>query len=313
MDLNRLEKQGIPTLGILTWYSVDNEASIGYTEFRDIIKEYNAPLTIMKAPKPENVFRRACEAIDFTFDTADDTIITFSMKDEGFHKTKVTRSLYAEYQRKDVTVKVKVVTAVLDKKTKDIEWEYHPDTTDIGGDALPDAAALAEYYIACYMEEHADALYALPIRESIRKAIYGSLCGVSLKTAGGGVYFIPRVNFEEFEAMALASYDIPMVVVEYIPCLDNRDSRKMVEDYLFNHLHKELLTMESAIDDLQLLLFSEEQVSAKKVTEIQDMIDAYKSRLAAYTWISRKHDLYTSIEGVQRELDRLVDGDEEDE
>ena len=43
------------------------------------------------------------------------------------------------------------------------------------------------------------------------------------------------------------------------------------------------------------------------------MIDAYKSRLAAYTWISRKHDLYTSIEGVQRELDRLVDGDEEDE
>jgi hypothetical protein len=121
------------------------------------------------------------------------------------------------------------------------------------------------------------------------------------------------VNFEEFEAMALASYDIPMVVVEYIPCLDNRDSRKMVEDYLFNHLNKEMLTMETAMDDLKLLLWAEEQVSAKKVTEIQDMIDAYKLRLAAYPWVTRDNMLHTAIKTVQRELDRLVDGDEEDD
>lgn len=295
------------TLGYLIWYSVDNDSSIGYEVFREMIKMYEAPLTIMKAPKPENVFRRACENFRYTHETSTATH-EFKITDNGFQKNIVSRSLVATVRTGDISSVTAVVAEVqLDKKTKDVTW--------IPAGATPseidkNAVEFAEWEIAVYMAENAGTLYSLPIRESIRRAIEGPLHGISMKPAAGGVYFIPYVMADELAAMGSVINQIGGANLEYIEVTNSGHTRYMISKYLSTVLGNECSLMSDRITELANLLKGDESVPAKRISEIQEMIDTYRQRIESYDWYDTTSGYYMKIETFQKELDALLMEDE---
>ena len=312
MDDTYLDNLGIEALGLMVFYSVDSAASVGYEKFRDLIREHQAPLTIMKAPKPENVFRRATEALEFTMELDKWTNpVRFFIKDDGFHKTLVQRSLYAESEfDSGDTSATKIASVTLNKKNKEITWETEPHITS--DSALYPSVELAEFYVALYMEENAESLYALPIRESIRRAIDGPLCGTSMKMAGGGVYFIPKSKFTEYLAMAEVVDAIMLTELEAVPCIREPETQCLVEAGFYYHFYTEVTDIENELDKLSLHLNLEETVSAKRFTEIEDRLTALKTKLEAYTWIPKTDGASDMIKELHDDLDRLIDGDEDE-
>ena len=265
-------------LGLLVWYSVDNEATVSYERFKELIKVYSAPLTIMKAPKPENIFRRACESYsaEIPYPSYTDRI---SMFDKGFEKLLVRRALLVERVKDGVITESKVIAeAVLNKKTKEITWEHDASSYEMS------YLGFAEAYITNYMTRHADALHALPIRESIRKAIEGPLFGTPMKLNGGGIYFVPwqfadqviHIHEVMFHATSLKA------VVEFTEMNDTPANNLMVDNYFNSMVFPIWLDLKKRVENICESLSEDQNVLAKDILEVQVELTALKKRYEVY-------------------------------
>lgn len=291
-------------LGYLVWYSVENETSVSYETFRELIKEHEAPLTIMKRPKPENVFRRACEK--FKFENISNTgAETYTIVDNGFNKELVSRNLIFTTEKLDGKITTEALAQVtLNKKSKDIEWEvlihgYMPICLQEGIDE-------AKKFIADYMLENAELLYSLPIRESIRRAIEGPLHGISMKPAAGAVYFIPHGLGDDLMGMCKVLKEIDGAQLDYMMATPDPYHLELVETYYVDYSLNKVSEINTALLTLGKLLDAGETVPAKKFTEIQELIDAYNEHTASYDWYLDADLTAQAGDKLKKRLDDLL-------
>ena len=301
------QSQSTDYIGFLAWYSVDNDCKVGYEDFRELIKEHEAPLTIMKRPKPENVFRRACEKFSFR-NINGMSEQTFHIEDNGFFKDTVSRTLKVSRDVSGKTETQSIQAIELDKKSKEIIWPS--TTTPLFTESVEEGIQAAKKFIADYMLENAELLYSLPIRESIRRAIEGPLHGISMKPSAGAVYFVPIVNADDFKAMCQVINQIDGANVESV---HTSSQDLMLVEYYFNLFYEsQVASIGGQIEALASLLETAEVVPAKKFSEIQELLDNLGLHLASYDWI--KDQVYAEVlDEMQKELDNLLSKVESDE
>lgn len=293
------------SIGQLVLYSAESDCSLGYEAFRNLIKLYDAPLKIMKRPKPENIFRQACSSFKYEKDFligADTVSYRFFMKDDGFSKNIVSRSLYVQKQLGNSSTTQSYGHVEFDKKTKEIHYrmdeEYDPPWLQDGIQKMKD-------HIQEYMKVNAETLYSLPLRESIRNAIEGPLHGIPMKDNGGGVYFVPNATVIELSAIEGVASSIPGITVDTLEVIDLNSW--LIGMRLSDRFQIFKIEIEGLISELESLLDSGDPMPAKRFTEIQELIDYGLDMLKSYEPITNMvNAIICHYEAYSKDLDALL-------
>ena len=264
---------GQDILGVIVWYSIGNEVTLGYETFRDLIKQHQAPLAIMKAPKPENVFRRACKSIKHTDENAFGWV-EVKMIDQGFDKTFVRQSLFQTITTVDLDViSAELAMAIFNKKTKLFTWEVVNDS------AMNDKV---ERELRDFMATNAEVLHALPLRESIRKSIEGALNGISVKETGG-TFFVPKESLLDFQRVTQVFTGLDGVEINYCVLGKDTHNQNMVSAYFVKSINQDLSMVEDDIIELKIEIKAEETVAAKHILSIEESLEQIRTRLDTYS------------------------------
>ena len=299
---NYLDDLSVPTLGVLVWYYVDMEASIGFEEFRELIKENEAPIKVTKKPRPEHVFRRATEHCQFETMLLDGQVTVYT-KDDGYNKASVNRSLYVSVNSNVGNVgrlDTHIGVATMDKASKTIKVEAKVGAPAEHLKILSEAKdRIMEYY-----DYNIEAIWSLPIRQSIQSTISENLMGIPIKESGG-LYFVPRSKFDDFERMVETMSAVHGVEIGWTPVLKDND----VNDDNFAH-NLSTFWMIKEVDILNRITKLRNEIKqgvlikAKPIQEIETQINELKAFDRAHDWC---HESFKdAIDEIEMCFDKLI-------
>ena len=250
-------------LGMLVLYNVSNDASITQTEFARLVRSTKVDIKQFKAPKPANVFRRACEQTKVKQDG-----YTYVLKDLGYEPNFVRREIIAKKKGKP---DLSVATVSFKKDTEDVYLT-------ILYTAHGDAAGQVKYEILEFMLENEKLIHSLPIRESIRKNIEGA-CNGFLFNPGGGAYFVPMDKVKQLTRLEYFCLEIPNVNLSIMPVVPDNELRVDLRMALFEH---GLRRTTELLDKIDTLVDPANVITAKQLTDLSGEHRAIKTKMYSY-------------------------------
>lgn len=218
--------EGIPFLGYLAWYNVQDSAEVTVDELNALIEKHDAPIPEINMPKMADVFRRGCNAYKYKIPLEDGGSISYRFRDAGHDGGFVFRSLVAEHlDAKEHSLGYREVQkAICTKENGTVVFSY--DNTDIQ-DSDMNATEYAEQHLYNWMMSKGLILPTMQLRSVIRVALERTMFGTKARPSGG-IYFIQPAQKDSLQALINVFDELDYCSVHPLPLIDDEQQREMV-------------------------------------------------------------------------------------
>jgi hypothetical protein len=273
-----LKTSNVPVLGMLAWYSVPESSEIKHGDFLQLVEDNDAPIKMPEMPKPADVFRRACNAAKLLKVPADvpNEFFNFTMRDAGYDDGFVFRTAVEErVDSKNHELGFRVIGQATFSR-ESLKTHYSLDVD-------PDDSAVVHYKsmqssIDHFVDSKAVVIPAIAIRESARRSLEVTLNGTRVRP-GGGVYFINPDRLDKLEAVDYVINSVPNASFHVLPLVDDKRQREMLKSSFEDESIEETKRL---IDDITNILKSDDEISAKKFSQLRSRYVDQKDKLAEY-------------------------------
>lgn len=272
----QVKDSGQDIIGMLAWYTVPSTAEIEYADFMNLVIDNDAPITKMKQPSPNNVFRRACSSSKLLKQPGpeDDIFCNYRFRDVSYDKTYIFKCLVEEQvDRANHTLDHRTVADVtFTKASHRVSFDVKIDDDDY---AQPAYQALVQN-LKDFIANKGSKMHDLVIREAARRSLEYMLKGVRLR---GAVYFVAYEYADELEALDAVINGVEEADFHMLPLIDDQKQRNMLknafEDESMDQAHQ-------LMAEIAELLESNKNVPAKKFADIQMRYSLMKDKMSEY-------------------------------
>lgn len=289
--LDHLERSSIPFLGTLVWYSVPDCGEISHAELKALVEQYQAPIRMPGKPKPENVFRRACNgAKRLKVPTSiPNHTLNFKWEDAKHDEHCVYRvCMETTVDGKNHELDARPISkATFHRQGGQVQFDDYIDADD------PSYKVLIELQgeIEGFLRDRSDLLPAIAVREAARKAVQITLYGTPVRP-GGGVYFVSIDRLDPLKAVRAVIGEIPNCSMHLTPLVDDREQRGMLLSAFEDDSVGQITEL---VDTMTDLLKSGDDIPARKFEALREQYLSIKSRVEEYRGIlDDKLDLSTT-------------------
>ena len=266
-------------LGLLAWYSVPTAAEIEYAEFVKLITDNDAPISKMKPPSPNNVFRRACSHSKLNKQVGPDDEIkcNYSFGDVSYDKTYIYKAIVEEQvDKSNHTLAHRTIADItFEKASHKIVCRRKIEDDDYATPALDTLMSDMEHFVA----SKGTKIHDLIIRESARRALEGPLQSVGVRP-GGVVYFVSNDYADELSALDTVINSVDGADFHILPLIDDQKQRGMLRNAVEDESVGKAQELMSEIAEL---LESDKPVPAKKFVELQERYALMYDKMGAYS------------------------------
>jgi hypothetical protein len=273
-----LKNSEVPVLGMLAWYSVPESAEITHKEYLLLIESNNAPVKTPELPKPADVFRRACNTSKLLKVPASvpNEFLNYTMRDAGYDDGFVFRTAVEErVDSKNHELGFRVIgQATFSRESLNVHYSLDIDEDDPANAFYK----TMQQSIDSYIDAKALTIPAIAIRESARRALENTLVGTRVRP-GGGVYFISPDKLDKLEAIDYVINSVPNASFHILPLVDDTRQREMLKSSFEDESIEETKRL---IDDISELLKSNDEISARKFSQLHERYTSQRERLAEY-------------------------------
>ena len=276
--VKQVQKRDVELLGLLAWYSVPSTAEIEYADFIKLIADNDAPISKMKPPSPNNVFRRACSHSKLSKQPGPDDDITcnYMFRDVSYDKTYIYKALVEEQVDKDNhTLDHRVIADIhFDKGTHNILCKTKIAHDDYARPALDALMAAMEGFV----QNKGTKIHDLIIRESARRALEGPLMSVGVRP-GGVVYFVSTDKADELAALEAVINGVPEANFHILPLIDDSKQRDMLKEAFEE---ESIGQTRELMSEIAKALENSDGVPASKFISLQEQYAKMKDKMDAY-------------------------------
>lgn len=265
-------------LGNLTWFSVPESVWVPYEDYTKLTMQLEAPVGVVLPPKPNDVFLRACTAVERAYQklpVGDGTYRNLLIRKAGSDADWVVKQLVIEtVDESEHQVGMQVAADLrFHKREFKIRLARKPGFEQ--GDA---AEMLIEVVkaIQAYYKDKEMMLNAYAIRESIRKALDGPLLGLGVRP---GVYFVAAGHGRSLARLDMLVQEIPGVQFHVLPLVDDERQREMVREAFEDEAVKELTQLMGDMDER---LEKKGKITPEDLVKFQERYAELKGRNSEY-------------------------------
>ena len=276
--IKHLENAGVPSLGMLAWYSVPETCEVLHSSFVELIVKHDAPIHLMKPPRPDNVFKRACaKAQILKVRKTASVFVNYNIRDAGYDDTYVYRqAVEEEVDGDNHHLGYRVLGDIMFNK-KLIMLDFTPSITE-------DDVSYKSFETMCdsiqkYLHDKALAMNAYSIRESARRSLEHSLAATRVRP-GGGIYFVSSQKSEKLLALDSVINSIEHASFHILPLVDDKKQRLMLKNAFEDESIGETQRLMSEIAEV---LNSPGGVSAKTFLDFQNRYAELKDKMIEYS------------------------------
>lgn len=278
--IQHLADVGIPSLGMLSWYSVPESCEILHSSFVELIVNNNAPINLMKPPRPDNVFKRACAKAQINkVSKSDGVFVNYNIRDAGYDDTYVYRQAVEEMvDGNSHHLGYNVIGDIMFNKKA-----IHLDFSALVEESSPSFAFFEQMTksIQQYVHDKALAMNAYSIRESARRTLEGPLSATRVRP-GGGIYFVSVSKSESLMALDSVINSVENASFHILPLIDDKKQRLMLKSAFQDESIGETQRLMAEIAEV---LNSNGNVSAKTFLEFQSRYSQLKDKMTEYSTI----------------------------
>lgn len=272
----QIKDSGQPILGMLAWFTVPSTAEIEYADFMNLVIDNDAPITKMKQPSPNNVFRRASSHSKLRKQPGpeDEILCNYHFKDVSYDKTYIFKCLVEE--------QVDKANHTLDHRTiADITFTKASHRVNFTPKIAADDYAQPAYTelvknLKDFIANKGSKMHDLVIREAARRSLEFMLKGVRLR---GGVYFVAYEYADELNALDAVINGVEEADFHMLPLVDDQKQRGMLKNAFEDESMNQAHTLMAEIAEL---LESDKNVPAKKFADIQMRYSLMKDKMTEY-------------------------------
>lgn len=277
--IKQVQDGDAPILGLLCWYSVPSAAEIEYADFIKLITDTDAPISKMKPPSPNNVFRRACSFSKLTKQPGpeDDIYCDYHFGDASYDETYIYKCIVEkQIDRDNHTLAHRTIADIhFDKGTHNILCKPKIDNDDYARPALDTLMANMETFV----RDKSTKVHDLIIRESARRALEGPLQSVGVRP-GGVVYFVSTNHSDELTALDKVINSVSGADFHILPLVDDDKQRGMLKQAFEDESVGQTKELMSEISEI---LESDDGITAKKFIALQERYATLKDKMGAYS------------------------------
>lgn len=276
--LDHLERSSIPFLGTLVWYSVPDCGEISHAELKALVEQHQAPIRMPGKPKPENVFRRACNGakrLKVPTSTPNHTL-NFKWEDAKHDEHCVYRvCMETTVDGKNHELDARpICKATFMRDLGTVQFDDYIGADDPSYKVVVELQAEIE----AFLRDKSDLLPAIAVREAARKAVQVTLYGTPVRP-GGGVYFVSIDRLDALKAVRSVVNEVPNCSMHLTPLVDDREQRAMLLSAFEDDSVGQITEL---VDTMTDLLKSGNDVPARKFESMREQYLAIKARVEEY-------------------------------
>lgn len=285
----RVEIQGLPTLGSVAWYAISESGGIDHATFVDLAQTNGITDAVPSPPRSSDIFKRACTSVQRTrIPTSDpDRFVNLLSRRVGHDADNIWRALVEE---------------VVDTQGHTLEYteiyrlHYIRSTEEIISTELtfPSLEARnAALGVQQYFDAWANKLTAYTVREWVR----GRLRALSATVLRDGVYFVKVDHAERLRALENLVNGLPGSLFHSLPLIDDSRQRDMLKSAFEA---ESIYEVDRLLVEVREMMEADRPITRNRAIDFKLQADRIRERVAEYADL-----LDTAMDSTAARLDVL--------